>query len=165
MLSRLLLMRHAKSSWSNGELTDHERPLNDRGLRAASAVGAALSARGFAPEIIWSSDAKRTRETAMHLIRAIPGAQTVSYNSEFYHASVETVLRVCGQEIEPSQPLMLLGHNPGWSYLHEYFTGQSHAFPTGACTVLTRKSNDVTDWLDPAAWVFTDLILPRELEA
>jgi len=74
MLSRLLLMRHAKSSWSDGELTDHERPLNERGRRAASAVGAALTARGFAPEIIWSSDAKRTRETAMRLIRAIPGA-------------------------------------------------------------------------------------------
>ncbi len=165
MLSHLLLMRHAKSSWSNGELSDHERPLNDRGRRAACAVGAALTARGYAPEIIWSSDSKRTRETAMHLIRAIPGAQTVNYNSEFYHASVETVLRVCGQEIEPSQPLMLLGHNPGWSDLHEYFTGQAHNYPTGACTVLTRKQNGISDWLNPAAWTYADLILPRELDA
>lgn len=164
MLPRLLLMRHAKSSWSNGELSDHERPLNERGQRAAQAVGAALAARGYAPDIIWSSDAKRTRETAMRLIRAIPGAQTVNYTSEFYHASVEAVLRVCGREIEPTAPLMLLGHNPGWSHLHQYFTGQAHAYPTGACTVLTRKKNDVTDWLDPAAWAFTDLILPRELE-
>jgi len=165
MLSRLLLMRHAKSSWSDGSLSDHERPLSDRGRRAATAVGAALTARGFAPDIIWSSDAKRTRETAMRLIRAIPGAQTVNYNPEFYHASAETVLRVCGQAIEPSQPLMLLGHNPGWSSLHSYFTGQSHEYPTGACTVLTRKKNGISDWLDPEAWAFKDLIIPRELEA
>ena len=165
MLTRLLLMRHAKSSWSDGALSDHDRPLNDRGRRAATAVGAALTARGFAPELIWSSDAKRTRETAMHLIRAIPGAQTVNYNSQFYHASVEMVLRVCGQEVEPTQPLMLLGHNPGWGNLHTYFTGQSHDYPTGACTVLTRKTNEVSDWLDPEAWRFTDLILPRDLES
>ncbi len=165
MLSRLLLMRHAKSSWSDGELSDHERPLNERGQRAATAVGAALTARGLAPDIIWSSDAKRTRETAMLLIRAIPGAQTVNYSSEFYHASVETVLRVCGQEIEPTGALMLLGHNPGWGGLHEYFTGRSHEYPTGACTVLTRKKNGTSDWLDPAAWKLKALILPRDLGA
>jgi len=164
MLSRLLLMRHAKSSWSDGELTDHERPLNKRGRRAAKAMGAALTARGYAPDIIWSSDAKRTRETAMLLIRAIPGPQVINYSSEFYHASAETVLRECGKAIEPDQPLMLLGHNPGWAALHQYFTGQFHDYPTGACTVLTRKDNGKSDWLDSAAWRFTDLILPRELE-
>jgi len=87
------------------------------------------------------------------------------YNPEFYHASVETVLKACGREVEPESPLMLLGHNPGWSHLHHYFTGQSHPYPTGACTILTRKQNDISDWLDPEAWRFTDLILPRELEA
>jgi len=101
----------------------------------------------------------------MRLIRAIPGAQTINYNCELYHASVETVLRVCGQEIEPSGALMLLGHNPGWSGLHRYFTGHHHDYPTGACTVLTRKKNGTSDWLDPAAWKFSDLILPRDLEA
>ena len=165
MLNRLLLMRHAKSSWSDGAMSDHERPLNKRGRSSATAVGAALTARGYAPDIIWSSDAKRTRETAMLLIRAIPGSQTVNYNPDFYHASAETVLRVCGQQVEPSEPLMLLGHNPGWSGLHHYFSGQSHDYPTGACTVLTRKNNGISDWLDPAAWKFTDLILPRDLEA
>ncbi len=164
MLPLLLLMRHAKSSWSDGSLSDHERPLNDRGRRAANAIGAALTARGYAPDVIWSSDAKRTRETAMHLIRTIPGAQTVNYSEEFYHASAESVLQVCGQAVEPDKPLMLLGHNPGWAELHQYFTGQSHRYPTGACTVLTRKKNGTSDWLNPAAWAFTDLILPRELD-
>ena len=165
MLPRLLLMRHAKSSWADDQMSDHERPLNDRGRRAATAMGQALTARGYAPDIIWSSDAKRTRETAMLLIRAIPGPQTINYTSDFYHASVETVLSVCGKAIEPDQPLMLLGHNPGWSELHHYFTGQPHDYPTGACTVLTRKDNGISDWLNPAAWKFTDLILPRSLEA
>jgi len=48
MLSHLLLMRHAKSSWSDGSLSDHQRPLNKRGNKAALAVGEALTARGYA---------------------------------------------------------------------------------------------------------------------
>ena len=165
MLSRLLLMRHAKSSWSDGSLSDHQRPLNERGQRAATTMGNVLTARGYAADIIRSSDSTRTRETAMRLIRAIPGPQTINYSPEFYHASVETVLQVCGQAVEPDGSLMLLGHNPGWAQLHSYFTGQTHEYPTGACTVLTRKSNGISDWLDPTAWTFTDLILPRDLEA
>ena len=157
-------MRHAKSSWSDGSLSDHERPLNERGEKAAIDVGQALAARGYAPDTIWSSDAARTRQTAMRLIRAIPGAQTVNYNSDFYHASLETVLSVCGKHIEPDGKLMLLGHNPGWAALHHYFTGHHHDYPTGACTVMTRNYSSDGDWLDPASWRMIDLILPRELK-
>lgn len=157
-------MRHAKSSWSDGSLSDHQRPLNKRGENAAEAVGHALTARGYAPDTIWSSDSNRTRQTAMRLIRAIPGAQTVNYDSNFYHAGIQTVLTVCGKQIEPEGKLMLLGHNPGWAALHEYFTGQYHDYPTGACTVMTRNMQSDGDWLDPSSWRFVDLILPRELE-
>lgn len=157
-------MRHAKSSWSDGSLSDHQRPLNKRGEKAAEAVGLALTARGYAPDTIWSSDSNRTRQTAMRLIRAIPGAQTVNYDSNFYHAGIQTVLTVCGKQIEPEGKLMLLGHNPGWAALHEYFTGQYHDYPTGACTVMTRNMQSDGDWLDPSSWRFVDLILPRELE-
>jgi len=158
-------MRHAKSSWSDGSLSDHERPLNKRGERAAIAVGEALTARGYAPDIIWSSDATRTRQTAMRLIRAIPGAQTVNYNSDFYHASAQIVLTVCGKQIEPEGKLMLLGHNPGWAALHEYFTEQYRDYPTGACTVLNRTDKGDGDWLAPSSWHMIDLVLPRDLEA
>lgn len=164
MLTHLLLMRHAKSSWSDPDQTDHERPLNERGQRAATAVGAALHARGYAPQTIWSSDATRTRQTAMRLIRAIPGAQAVHYLPEFYHASAEEVLRVTANQGEPEcERLMLLGHNPGWGALHSRFAGRTHAFPTGACSVLARAGDG--DWLEPDSWRAVDLILPRELDA
>ncbi len=162
MLPRLLLMRHAKSSWADRTQRDHERPLNKRGERAATAVGEVLYARGFAPDVIWSSDATRTRLTALRLIRAIPGAQQIEYISGFYHASAQNVLSICDDRVEPDQPLMLLGHNPGWGELHHHFTGHYHDYPTGACTVLERKAEG--HWLSPASWKFIDLILPRELE-
>lgn len=164
MLSRLLFMRHAKSSWSDASLSDHQRPLNERGRRAATAVGQTLHARGLAPQIIWSSDSKRTRETAMHLIRAIPGAQQVQYFSEFYHGSPDDVMKVGQREGEPeTDALMLLGHNPGWAELHALFTGRYDDIPTGACTVLKRKNEG--SWLSPESWQLMDFILPRSLEA
>lgn len=144
-------------------MSDHERPLNGRGEKAAIAMGHALVARGFAPDIIWSSDATRTKQTAVHLIRIIPGPQVVNYNEGFYHASAQDVLAICGKQIEPDGKLMFLGHNPGWAELHSYFTGRQDDYPTGACTVLKRSPNNDGDWLDPASWIFTDLILPRAL--
>ena len=164
MLSHLLIMRHAKSSWDDPELSDHQRPLNARGRRAAPAVGHALTARGYAPDTIWSSDAKRTRETAMHLIRAFPGAQQVHYFGEMYHAPAEQMLTLAAQHGEPGgvERLMWLGHNPGWATLHHYFTGRDHRFPTGACLVLERVGEG--DWLEPGSWRAADLVLPRELE-
>jgi len=162
MLKRLLLMRHAKSSWSDPELTDHQRPLNEQGERSATAIGQALTIRRLAPDLIWSSDSKRTSETAIRLIRAIPGAQIVEYISEFYHASPQIVLTYCQKQGEPdTEGLMLLGHNPGWAGLYEYYTGQSHKFPTAACCVLERKGSG--DWLAPESWRAVDLILPRDL--
>lgn len=164
MLTHLLLMRHANSSWANGDLTDHQRPLNDRGRRAATLIGQTLTARGYAPQTIWSSDSKRTRETAMHLIRAIPGAQRVDYFGEFYHASPEEVFAIAFREGEPDvERLMWLGHNPGWASLHMIFTGQPHPYPTAACTVLERISDK--NWLDPDSWRVIDLLVPKDLYA
>jgi phosphohistidine phosphatase len=164
MLTHLLLMRHAKSSWSDASLTDHERPLNGRGRRAATSIGQVLTTKGVAPETIWSSDSKRTTETAMRLIRAIPGAQRIDYFSEMYHASAPEMLGVAANHGEPSdiKRLMWLGHNPGWAGLHEHFTGRSHRFPTAACLVLERRNTG--NWLEAAQWRPVELILPRDLE-
>lgn len=160
-------MRHAKSSWDDASMSDHERPLNARGRKSATAMGRALTAKGFAPDLIWSSDAQRTRETATLLIRAIPGAQTVLHNSAFYHASAQSALDMAAQIGEPDgdESLMWLGHNPGWSSLFEYFTGRHHDFPTAACAVFERRAGAKTDWLDPQSWIFKELILPRDLLA
>lgn len=146
-------------------MTDHDRPLNARGRQSAQAVGKALTAKNIAPQLIWSSDAQRTRETATLLIRAIPGAQTVLHSSAFYHASAQTAIDTAAGLGEPEgiETLMWLGHNPGWSSLFEYFTGRPHDFPTAACAVFERREDKTQDWLSPEAWAFKDMILSRDL--
>ncbi len=160
----LTLMRHAKSSWSDGSLTDHERPLNKRGQKAATLMGEVLTAKGYAPDIIWSSDSKRTRETAMRLIRAIPGAQTINYNPDFYHASPDVVIKACEAVDAPTQNLMLLGHNPGWGGLYYYMTKREHDFPTAACAVFKSIKPLSENWFSPDNWKIVELLLPRDLE-
>lgn len=172
MLTHLLLMRHAKSSWADVSLSDHERPLNKRGRKSADVIAQVLTARGYAPDIIWSSDSTRTKETASRMIRVIPGAQMIHYFPDFYHASLEDVLEVCQREtmIETTsfKRLMLLGHNPGWSSLYEYFCAGrprlASAFPTAACAVFARKTELESSWVMPEAWRLIDLLQPRDFE-
>ncbi len=159
-LEHLILMRHAKSSWNHAGLTDHQRPLNKRGRKAARAIGSVLRARKLTPEHIWSSDSQRTRET---VARAFPGddIDTVWQNG-FYHASANQVLYVCGEQGEPnSGTLMLMGHNPGWEDLLFHFSGLSKRMPTGACAIFSRKDTN-TDWLEHESWQLADLLYPRD---
>ena len=163
VLDTLLLMRHAKSSWKFDDLSDHARPLNGRGKRAAKAVGQVLRARALFPKTIWSSDSTRTRETARRLIDDTPDV-FVEYLDGFYHAGANNILYLCTEKGEPvSGPLMLLGHNPGWEELVYHFGGSSRRMPTGACAIFKRVDEKV-EWLNPDAWRLADLILPRDLE-
>lgn len=163
MLTHLLIMRHAKSDWGNPDLGDHARPLNARGQASADAVGRVLSARGYAPELIWASDAVRTHETAKHLMRVIPGAQSCLKIPDFYLASADAVMKTAEAMGEPDgiERLMWLGHNPGWATLFGYFSGRQHAVPTGACLVLKRRTPQ--NWLRAENWRPVDLILPRDI--
>lgn len=160
-LKTLILMRHAKSSWSHGEI-DHERPLNGRGRRAAKAVGGVLRARKLTPDLIWSSDSLRTRETVAQLF-ADEDIET-EFLSDLYHAAANKVLYVCQSRGEPdTDTLLLVGHNPGWEDLFYYFTGIARRYPTGGCAILTRTCTK-TDWLDGQAWRLADFIKPKDLE-
>jgi len=158
----LLLMRHAKSSWNHESLTDHERPLNKRGLRASRDIGGVLKAKGLVPDHVWSSDSQRTRETFVHTFSGTD--VKVKWMSGFYHASANQVLYLCAEQGEPNAgTLMLLGHNPGWEDLLFHFSGLSRRMPTGACAIFARTPAK-TDWLERDSWRLIDLLLPRDLE-
>jgi len=161
-IEHLLLMRHAKSSWNHEGLTDHERPLNPRGLRASQDIGGALRAKKLVPHYVWSSDSQRTRETFAH---TFPDTDiNPKWMDGFYHASANQVLYLCAEQGEPDAgTLMLLGHNPGWEDLLFHFSGLSRRMPTGACAIFKRTHAN-TDWLERDSWRLVDLLLPRNLE-
>ncbi|TNF20985.1 MAG: histidine phosphatase family protein [Rhodobacteraceae bacterium] len=107
MGKKLILMRHAKSSWDDPRQEDHARPLNPRGRRSARAMGDWLRRMGHVPDAVLSSDAQRTRETAALLgFEAVP-----QFTDRLYHAGASRMLEVLRGA--SGDCVLMIGHNPG----------------------------------------------------
>lgn len=117
-MKRLTLVRHAKSSWKEMGLNDHDRPLNKRGKHDAPLMGKRLRGRGASPDLLLSSTAKRARKTAEVIAETIgyrPAA--VAYDERLYLAGVDSLLAVIRGLDDEKDHVMLFGHNPGLTEL------------------------------------------------
>jgi phosphohistidine phosphatase len=112
-MHRLLLLRHAKSSWDQPDLADHDRPLASRGRRAAMALGEHLRTLAELPELVVCSSAARTVET-LHLIRSeLPADTSVTIDETLYAADADELLGRVRQLPSTVACALLIGHNPG----------------------------------------------------
>jgi phosphohistidine phosphatase len=159
---RLLLLRHAKSSWDDPMLADHDRPLAPRGRKAAELIGAYLRRERIPVSLVLCSSARRARET---LERVDPPGE-VQIVSELYGASRDELLELVLQLPETSGSVMLVGHNPATQELAACLTGDDgelaeQKFPTGALAVLTFAG----PWraLRPGGAQLAAFVKPREL--
>ncbi|MGI9628294.1 MAG: SixA phosphatase family protein [Longimicrobiales bacterium] len=132
----LLLARHAKSSWDHPSLTDHDRPLNDRGRRAAPLVGAALREGGWIPDLVYSSTSVRTRETWALLGEALGDGPEVEFQQDLYLASPGTMFGAIQSAPPDTSTLMILAHNPG---THALAVGLASTGPTDDLRALRMK--------------------------
>ena len=109
---RLILTRHAKSSWDDPAMCDHDRPLNRRGLRGALELGEWLHSRGYEPDEVLCSTAMRTRETWARAAAApLEVMPAVHYVDALYHASPDVMLAQLRKA--KGDCVMMIGHNPG----------------------------------------------------
>ena len=162
MTRRLILMRHAKSSWGDPAQDDHERPLNGRGRRSAEALGAWLKAENILPDQILVSSAERTVETCERL--NLEHEKTVL--DALYHASPEVMMRVL--KLATGQCVLMLGHNPGIAWLARDLVARApdhprfSDYPTGATLVVDFA---IESWgeLKPGSGKAAKFITPREL--
>ncbi len=117
-MKRLTLLRHAKSSWTDASLADHERILSARGERDAPKMGKRMAARKVRPSVIISSSAVRARRTAKLVAEALQyPAESLHIEQGLYLATAETILElICNQE-DNSCDLLVVGHNPGLTEL------------------------------------------------
>jgi len=146
-MKKLLLLRHAKSSWEDASLPDFERPLNERGLRAAPLIGEYIARHKLRPDLVLCSPAKRTRETTVLVLKAAGIEPELRYDERIYEASVTNLLEIISQLEEDKTEVMLVGHNPGFENLLERLTGQSVRMPTAA---LARIALDAERWSEAA---------------
>ena len=148
-MKTLLLVRHAKSSWGDQTLPDHERPLNHRGRRDAPRAGERLRERGVAPDVIVTSTAVRARSTAMILAQALDlGSDLILEDERLYGASPEDLLDVIRALDDELACVMLVGHNPEIGELASRLSDEIADMPT--CAVAEFRF-DVADWAEIGA--------------
>jgi len=146
-MKRLLICRHAKSSWKDPELRDFDRPLNKRGQGDAPEMGRRLADQGLAPDLIRSSSAIRAMETARHYAdKTNYPLERIQFNPNQYAASVALLLSLI-QEVGPEvATLMLVGHNPETTMLANYLSGlKIDNIPTSGIVALAFT---VDSWQD-----------------
>lgn len=112
-MPRLLLLRHAKSSWSEPGLKDHDRPLNARGRAACAAMGGWMAAQGLAPDHVLSSTSARTRETWTRVAAVAGWKIGPAWFEELYLAPAATMLAILRREGGTAGTVLMIGHNPG----------------------------------------------------
>jgi phosphohistidine phosphatase len=145
-MKTLLVLRHAKSSWDDRTLDDHERPLNKRGHRDAPRMGEVIRAYRLVPDLILSSDALRARQTAEAAAKAAHYAGTILLDPRLYGASPTDIVKVLRTVDETNAgTLMIVGHNPGLEELIAQLTRERQDLPTAA---LAQIALPVDEWRD-----------------
>jgi phosphohistidine phosphatase len=114
-MRQLLLLRHAKSSWDDPRLSDHARPLNARGRRAAGAMAQLMRDLRLSPDIVLVSSARRTLQT-MEALLPFEDGPLVEPMDDLYLAPWSRLLELLRRVPETARSVLLIGHNPG---LHE----------------------------------------------
>jgi phosphohistidine phosphatase len=163
-MKTLLLLRHAKSSWKDESLDDHDRPLNKRGKREAPRMGQLLKDEGLLPELIVSSSARRARKTAEHVIHASGYRGETRITSEAYDAAPEKLLELLATVPEPLSRVLLVGHNPGLEELLQALIGTYTPLSTAS---LAHLGLPIAAWSEIAGkpqGTLKNLWQPRELE-
>ena len=137
-MKTLILMRHAKSSWKDPDLVDHQRPLNKRGKKNAPEMGRRLKKKGSTPDAIVSSDARRALDTAAAVAAKLNLSANAIHQSEaLYHASPDRILDVIRQIPDKWKRVMVVGHNPGFTELANRFVAHPIAnIPTAGIVEL-----------------------------
>jgi len=124
-------------------MSDFERPLNERGLRAAPLVGRFMREQKLQPDLVLCSPAERARQTAALVAEAAGLRAPLRYDERIYEATAARLVEVVSQAEDGAGELLLVGHNPGLEELIELLTGESRRMPTAA---LARIQLDLDKW-------------------
>ena len=169
-MKRVLLMRHAKSSWKDTAVPDHDRPLAGRGKRAAKAMGRYMRDERVAPALVLCSTARRARET---LARIEPGMarHSVRVERQLYGASADALLERLRRVPDTFDSVLMIGHNPGLQELALYLAAPSAErdelgakYPTAALATLEVSAES---WraVDRGSARLVGFVRPRDLES
>ncbi len=144
-MKRILLMRHAKSSWKEAEIPDHERPLKKRGYKDAEKMGKLLKNKKRVPDLIISSTAERAEKTADEVAKASKYENEIVFTDSLYMAEPSDIMNALKEHAKKQKCVMVIGHNPGLEAFLQILTGKVESLPTASIAYLTVK---IDKWSD-----------------
>jgi len=147
-MKTLFVLRHAKSSWDDFDLSDFDRPLNKRGLKAAPFMGEKMYQNLFQPSIIVCSPAKRAKQTAVLVKESAQMSKQIIYDERVYEASPFQLLQVISELDTRKDSAMIIGHNPGLEGLIKLLSGENLIMPTAALAVIDME---IENWSEIAS--------------
>ncbi|MDX4061740.1 histidine phosphatase family protein [Aliarcobacter skirrowii] len=122
-MRELILIRHAKSDWSNPLLDDFERPLNKRGSKNAPFMAKILKKELQKPDLIISSPSFRTKLTLEYFLKEFEYKGEIIFEKSIYEAPFENLLKVIKNVDDKYKTIFLIGHNPGLNDLANFLLG------------------------------------------
>ena len=159
-MKKLLLVRHAKSSWEDFSQSDHNRPLNKRGLADAPVMGQRIAKKQIAPELIVSSTAHRAEATAKIIATELQLLDSIITNANIYEAGIGNLMEVIFGLDDELNLVMLVGHNPGFTMLVNYLQDDRHIDNMQTCAT-ALLSFDIDSWADVKAGKLLDYDYPK----
>lgn len=165
---KLILIRHAKSSWDNPHDSDFERPLNDRGLRDAPRIGRWLNEHTV-PNMIITSPANRAKTTAQLLLEELETECPLVEEAAIYEATLEDLIDIVRECSDTIHQLVLVGHNPTFQALAGRLHGEPIEYPTAAVSIFS--SNSLASWSEfnpnqaSTNWGLEQFMTPKRLPA
>ncbi|MBW3542445.1 MAG: histidine phosphatase family protein [Planctomycetes bacterium] len=164
-MKTLLILRHAKSSWDDESLRDHDRPLNKRGKRDAPRLGRLLLEKDLVPDQILSSTATRARKTAAKVAEACGFKGAIELRSELYPTEPQAFAEVVRELYhDEAARLLVVGHNPGLEDVLAALVGEPHVLPSAALAHVELPVDTWREFRLDGGGRLANLWRPKELE-
>jgi phosphohistidine phosphatase len=168
---QLFLLRHAKSSWTDPSLSDHDRPLAPRGIKAAASMKKYLRKSHIEPRVVLSSSANRAIQTLEGVRAALPPGAEVRIEEELYGTNAETLLERLRRLPEQLRSVLVVNHSPAIEGLavglardtnDEALQRMRLKYPTGGLAALSFRGR----WSE-LSWgmaILDQFVIPKDLE-
>lgn len=171
-MRRLMLLRHAKSDWSDARARDHDRPLAERGRESAPKIGRYMAHHALIPDLVLASPAVRARQTWDLITPHFSAKLPVVFDDQVYEGSANDLLNLIRATKPSVHALLVVGHNPPLHDLAKLLIAAGdidarqrlvEKLPTGALVVIDFA---VDDWskVHPSSGRLDRFVVPRTLE-
>jgi len=160
-MKRLILIRHAKSSWKQIHLSDFDRPLNKRGMRDAKFMSLQLSKIINSVDALFSSSSNRTKLTTNFFLEKIKiNKKEIFFLDDFYHSDLDHLFNSILSLNDSYSSIIFVGHNPGFTNITNFLSGSSYynvptcgiiviEFVVDKWSLITKKSGKLINKMFP----------------